>query len=139
MSHLYLFLCFLLVSSCSLKTLLPPSLALVGGGAGALTGNPIVAGVGAAGGSAAGQLILMDDDKRESEERVLKALTSGDVNKLVEAKLDAAQNNGFFDGILSEIYGVIKLCVIGLGLWFIVPMIYSYWKAKKVEEKWKTD
>ncbi len=131
--------CFIFVfSSCS-RTLLPPSLAVVGGGIGALTGNPLVAAGGAGAGAAAGQLLLMDKDKVESEVRVLKALTSGDVNELVNAKLDDAKNNGFFDNVLAEVYGVLKLCVIGLALWFIVPMLYSHWRAKKTEEKWKTD
>ena len=68
--------CFIFVfSSCS-RTLLPPSLAVVGGGIGALTGNPLVAAGGAGAGAAAGQLLLMDKDKVESEVRVLKALNS---------------------------------------------------------------
>ena len=33
-------------------------------------------------------------------------------------------------------YGVIKLCVIGCALWFLVPMIYSHYRAKKAESKW---
>ena len=68
---------------------------------------------------------------------MVEALTSGDVNALVENKLKNAADEGFFDGVLTEIYGVIKLCVIGCALWFLVPMIYSHWRAKKTEKKWK--
>jgi hypothetical protein len=120
-----------------MKSLLPPSLAILGGGAGALTGNPVAAGLGAGAGSAAGSLIVMDSDAREDKKLMVEALTSGDVNKLVESKLKNAKDEGFFDSILTEIYGVIKLCVIGCALWFIVPMIYSHWRAKRTERKWK--
>lgn len=123
--------------SCSMKSLLPPALAVVGGGIGAATGNPVAAATGAGAGSAAGSLIVMDSDAREDKKMMVEALTSGDVNKLVETKLKNAQNEGFFDGILNEIYGVIKLCVIGCAAWFIVPMVYSHWRAKRSERKWK--
>jgi len=120
-----------------MKSLLPPALAVVGGGIGAATGNPVAAATGAGAGSAAGSLIVMDSDAREDKKMMVEALTSGDVNKLVETKLKNAQNEGFFDGILNEIYGVIKLCVIGCAAWFIVPMVYSHWRAKRSERKWK--
>lgn len=120
-----------------MKSLLPPSLAILGGGAGALTGSPVAAGLGAGAGSAAGSLIVMDSNAREDKKLMVEALTSGDVNKLVESKLKNAKDEGFFDGILTEIYGVIKLCVIGCALWFIVPMVYSHWRAKRTEKKWK--
>ena len=134
-----LILCLSFFSGCSLKSLLPPSLAVVGGGVGAISGNPAVAAVSAGAGAAAGHLIIMDEDKREQQQQVIDALTTGDVSELVDAKLDAAKNNGFFDGVLTEVYGVLKLCVLGLALWILVPMIYSHWRAKRTEEKWKTD
>ena len=121
-----------------MKSLLPPSLAIVGGAAGAATtGNPMGAALGAGAGSAAGSLLVMDSTAREDKQMMVEALTSGDVNALVETKLKNAQDEGFFDGVLTEIYGVIKLCVIGCALWFVVPMIYSHWRAKKSEKKWK--
>lgn len=131
--------CLFFFSGCSLKTLLPPSLAVVGGGVGAMSGNPAVAAVSAGAGAAAGHLIIMDEDKRVQQEQVITALTTGDANALIDAKLNAAKNNGFFDGVLTEVYGVIKLCVIGLAAWILVPMIYSHWRAKKSEEKWKAE
>lgn len=121
-----------------MKSLLPPSLAIVGGAAGAATtgGSPMGAALGAGAGSAAGSLMVMDSTAREDKQMMVEALTSGDVNALVENKLKNAANEGFFDGILTEIYGVIKLCVIGCAAWFIVPMIYSHWRAKRTEKKW---
>lgn len=135
-----LFSCLFLVScSVSMKSLLPPSLAIVGGGAGAAItgGNPAAAALGAGAGSAAGSLMVMDSNAREDKIMMVEALTSGDVDKLVDSKLQGAKDNGFFDHVFQEIYGVIKLCVIGLAAWFIVPMIYSHYRAKKTEKKWK--
>ena len=123
-------------SGCSLKSLLPSSLAVVGGGVGAI-GSPALAATGAGAGAAVGSILVMDAKEREDKQLMVEALTSGDVNKLVDSKLKSARDDGFFDGILQEIYGVIKLCVIGCALWFIVPMIYSHWRAKRTEKKWK--
>ena len=95
------------------------------------------AALGAGAGSAAGSLMMMDSTAREDKAMMVEALTSGDVNALVENKLKNAADEGFFDGVLTEIYGVIKLCVIGCALWFLVPMIYSHWRAKRTEKKWK--
>ena len=122
-----------------MKSLLPPSLAIVGGAAGAATtgGSPMGAALGAGAGSAAGSLMMIDSTAREDKAMMVEALTSGDVNALVENKLKNAADEGFFDGVLTEIYGVIKLCVIGCALWFVVPMIYSHWRARKTEKKWK--
>ena len=133
---LFLAACILFGFSCSMKSLLPPSLAVVGGGLGAATGSPAAAAGLAGAGSAAGSLIVMDSNAREDKAMMVEALTSGDVNKLVESRLQSAKEDGFFDGILTEIYGVIKLCVIGCALWFLVPMIYSHWRAKRTEKKW---
>jgi hypothetical protein len=126
------------LQACSVKSLLPPTLAVVGGGAGAAitAGSPAGAALGAGVGSAAGSLIVMDSNARQDKQMMVDALTSGDVDKLVETKLKAAKDGGFFDSILAEVYGVIKLCVIGLALWFIVPMVYSHWRAKKSEDRW---
>jgi hypothetical protein len=109
----------------------------VGGGVGAISGSPALAATGAGAGAAVGTILVMDDKERESKQMMVDALTSGDVNKLVDSKLKSARDDGFFDSILQEIYGVIKLCVIGCALWFIVPMIYSHWRAKRTEKKWK--
>jgi|SRR5210317_853871 len=116
-----------LTNACSTKSLISPSLAVVGGGVGSLAG-PVGAGLGAGAGSMAGSLIA-NDVSEENLENII-------IEKVVDAKLDQAKENGFFDGVLNEIYGVLKLCVIGLGLWFLVPMIYSHYRAKKTEKKW---
>lgn len=131
--------CFFLTNcASSLRPLLSPSLAMIGGAGGAVAtgGSPMGAMLGAGAGSATGALIAMGDEKREDKAIMVEALTSGDVHGIVESKLKSAKDGGFFDEVLHEVYGVIKLTAIGLGLWFIVPMIYSHYRAKKSEKKW---
>lgn len=125
---------FFFFSSCSsYKSLLPPTLAVVGGGVGAVAtaGSPMGAGLGAGLGAGAGSLLLLDKSKDQSEELVIEALTKDGANALINAKLESAKNNGFFDGVLEEVYGVLKLCVIGLALWILVPMLYTHYHARK--------
>jgi len=119
-----------------MKSLLPPSLAIVGGGVGAVAtgGSPMGAALGAGAGSAAGSLIVMDSTAREDKKVLIDAITSGDVQSIVDNKLKNAKKDGFFDSILVEIYGVIKLCVIGLALWILVPMLYTHWQTKKIKD-----
>ena len=113
--------------------MLPPTLALGGGAVGAVAtaGSPMGAGLGAGLGAGAGSLLLLDKTNSESEERVLQALTQDGAEKLINAKLEMAKNNGFFDQVLDEVYGVLKLCVIGLALWILVPILYTRYHAKK--------
>jgi hypothetical protein len=89
------------------------------------------AGLGAGLGAGAGSLLLLDKSKDQSEELVIEALTKDGANALINAKLESAKNNGFFDGVLEEVYGVLKLCVIGLALWILVPMLYTHYHARK--------
>lgn len=120
-------------SSSSYRSLLPPALAVVGGGVGAVAtgGSPMGAGLGAGLGAGAGSLLLLDKTKEESEQRVLDVLTQDGAEKLINAKFKSAKSNGFFDGVLDEVYGVLKLCVIGLALWILVPMLYTHYHARK--------
>jgi len=129
----WIFVFFFFSSCSSYKSLLPPTLAVVGGGVGAVAtaGSPMGAGLGAGLGAGAGSLLLLDKSKDQSEELVIEALTKDGANALINAKLESAKNNGFFDGVLEEVYGVLKLCVIGLALWILVPMLYTHYHARK--------
>lgn len=133
MKLFWIFVFFFFSSCSSYKSLLPPTLAVVGGGVGAVAtaGSPMGAGLGAGLGAGAGSLLLLDKSKDQSEELVIEALTKDGANALINAKLESAKNNGFFDGVLEEVYGVLKLCVIGLALWILVPMLYTHYHARK--------
>ena len=125
---------FLLNSGCSWHKLYPTMGAVAGGAAGAALAGPGGAALGAGAGAGAGSL-LSAGDEAEDAQATIRALTTGDVDKLVSQRLEKAKNNGFFDGIKEEIYGAMKLMVIGLAAWFLIPLAYSHYRAKKTERK----
>ena len=90
------------------------------------------------GGSAGGAIIGWGGGKGASlyteNKELAKALSSGDVETLVAQGLEKAKDNGFFDSILDEVYGLMKLCVIGLALWVAVPLLYTRHVHKKTKE-----
>jgi hypothetical protein len=105
----------------------------VAGGATGSLGGPVTAGLGAGAGWAAGEIAKGNKDLEEAHETI-EALTTGDVDKLVQQKLEEARDGGFFDGILDEVYGFLKLCIIGVALFFIVPLLYTRHVHKKQKE-----
>lgn len=125
---------FLLNSSCSWHKLYPTLGAVAGGAAGGALAGPGGAALGAGAGAGAGSLISAGDEAQEAQ-ATIRALTTGDVDQLVTHRLEKAKNNGFFDGIKEEIYGAMKLMVIGLAAWFLLPLAYSHYRAKKTERK----
>ena len=125
-------LVILLCTSCGIKKFYPLAGSVVGGSAGAL-GGPISAGLGAGAGWTIGELARGDAELKEAQETIV-ALSTGDVDRLVQKKLEAARDGGFFDGILDEVYGFLKLGIIGVALFFIVPLLYTRHVHKKQKE-----
>jgi hypothetical protein len=125
---------FLLNTGCSFHKLYPAMGAVAGGAAGAALAGPGGAALGAGAGAGAGSLFSAGDEAEEAQ-ATIRALTTGDVDRLVALRLEKAKNNGFFDGIKEEIYGVIRLTVLGLAAWFLLPLAYSHYRAKKTERK----
>jgi hypothetical protein len=107
--------------------------ATVGGGIGSI-GGPAGAAVGGGFGYTLGELSRTDDphlEQLEEAKETIKALSEGDVDKLVEIKLNEAKNNGFFDGIVDGIYSVLKICAIGLAAW----LAFQFWLSHKFAKK----
>ena len=63
----------------------------------------------------------------------VNALSEGDVQKLVQLQLDEQMDNGFFDSMLDEVYGFLKICLVGVILWNVVPIIYTRYVHKKAK------
>ena len=61
----------------------------------------------------------------------VKAISEGDVQELVQQQLDEKMDDGFFDSMLDEVYGFLKLCLMGVILWNIIPIIYTRYVQKK--------
>ena len=125
----------LLTSSCSMKQLYPLAGSTVGGGIGAL-GGPGTAAAGAGLGYAAGEMAKGNEELEEAKETI-QALTTGDVETLVQKRMEEAKEEGFFDTILDGVYDVMILSLILIAGWNLIPMIYTRYVHKKHNEKSK--
>ena len=105
--------------------------ALLGGGAGAVAG-PVGGALGGATGAAAGQILAKDSETSKLKDHI-QALSTGDVNKLVELRMEEAKSSGFFDSILDEFYSLMKLVCLGLILWNAIPIVWTYLLKKEVK------
>jgi hypothetical protein len=93
-------------------------------------GGPVTGGLGAGAGWAAGEIAKGDENLEEARETI-KALSTGDVDALVEQRMEEARDNGFFDEILDGFYDLLWICAIGIGLWIAIPMWYTHYIVKK--------
>jgi len=119
----------LATSSCSLKTFAPTGLGAVGGAAGSLAG-PGGAFAGAGLGAAAGQIIKESDTVKSQAEKI-KALSEGDVAKLVELKLK--EERGWFEKTIDGVYDILMIAALAMGL----HMVFNFWHGRKIERNLK--
>jgi len=123
----------LLSSSCSFKKLYPVAGATVGGGVGALVGGPGGAALGAFAGTASGEVLKSEEEVREAVAKV-EALTTGDVEKMVELGLN--EHKGWFQKTIDGIYDVLMLGALASVMYFI----FQFWYGRHfVNKKLKTD
>ena len=120
---------FILTSGCA--SLYPIGGAVVGGAAGSLAG-PAGAALGAGAGAAGGQILAKDKDLKTAQ-ATIQALTTGDVQDLIE--LQAGKEQSGFDAVIDGIYRVLWLLGVGMALWFIIPWIWAKSHVKKAVAK----
>ena len=111
-----------------------PALGATGGAAVGSLGGPGTAAGGAAVGWGVGEISKYMEENKHLTDQV-KALSEGDVQELVQLQLDEAKDNGFFDSILTEIYGLLKICLVGVILWNVIPIIYTRYVHKKAKDE----
>tara|TARA_R100000951_G_C2591515_1_gene165184 strand:- start:35 stop:472 length:438 start_codon:yes stop_codon:yes gene_type:complete len=109
-----------------------PALGATGGAAVGSLGGPGTAAGGAALGWGVGEVSKYVEENKHLTDQV-KALSEGDVQQLVKNQLDESMDDGFFDGMLTEIYGLLKLCLVGVVLWNVIPIIYTRYVHKKTK------
>ena len=126
MKHLII-LAPLLFASCSMRPLYGPLGAALGGGVGSIAG-PAGAAIGAGAGAAGGQLLAGDQELKKAQQTI-GALSRGDVEGLIAAGM--GQQKGFMDEALDAVYGFVKLCLVGIVLWQLVPILYTRYIHKK--------
>ncbi len=125
MKHLCIVLLLLLLSSCNMTSLYPVAGAVGGAGAGAAVGGVPGAVIGSGLGYGSGKLGQLASENKQ----LVKAITEKDVQAMLEAGM--GKQKGFFEEALDTIYGFIKLCLIGVILWNLVPIIYTRYVHKK--------
>ena len=121
------------LSGCSKASFYPLAGSVGGATVGALGGPGPAAGGAALGWGIGEGAKLMEENKGLANK--VKAITEGDVQKLVQQQLNEEMDNGFFDSMLDEIYGFLKLCLIGVILWNVVPLIYTRYVHNKAQNK----
>ena len=109
-----------------------PALGATGGAAVGSLGGPGAAAGGAAVGWGVGEVSKYMEENQHLTQQV-KALSEGDIKQLVNNQLDESMDNGFFDSMLTEIYGLLKVCLIGVVLWNVIPIIYTRYVHKKAK------
>ena len=118
----------LIYSGCSLKQFYPTAGALVGGGAGALTGNPAIAGLTAGSGALMGEMAKGNEELEEAKETIT-ALSHGDVQALVQQGL--TEQNGLFESFTS---GIKKLLVV-VGVILVAYLFIPVFVARKCSQQ----
>jgi len=125
----------LFFGGCSLKKFYPLAGSVVGGSAGSI-GGPVSAGLGAGAGWTVGELAKGDAELKEAKETIV-ALTTGDVDALVEKKLKEKKDSGFFDSILDGVYDILKIGIMVVAAYMVVQLWFSkhiHTKVKRNEE-----
>ena len=119
------------LSGCSKASFYPLAGSVGGATVGSLGGPGPAAGGAALGWGIGEGAKLMEENKGLAKK--VNALSEGDVQKLVQLQLDEQMDNGFFDSMLDEVYGFLKICLVGVILWNVVPIIYTRYVHKKAK------
>ena len=123
-----------LATSCSWKTLAPTGGAVVGGGLGALGGNPATAMLGAGVGAGVGQ-IVKESESNDKVDALVGVITKGDVEGLLEQQLEEHQS-GFTD-FVDQVQKIMIICACCMGVYLLIPVFITrkcQLEAKKAKE-----
>lgn len=121
------------MSGCSKASFYPLAGSVGGATIGSLGGPGPAAGGAALGWGIGEGAKLMEENKGLAKK--VNALSEGDVQKLVQLQLDEKMDDGFFDSMLDEVYGFLKICLVGVILWNVVPIIYTRYVHNKANNK----
>ena len=124
----YLFaIAMLFLCGCSFRALYPTAGAVIGGGAGSVVG-PLGGAIGAGAGAAPGQLLAGDEELQDAK-ATITAISRGAVEGMLAAA--SGKQKGFVDEAIDGVIGFVKLCLIFLVLWNLIPIIYTRYIHKK--------
>ena len=111
---------------------------MVGAGAGSLAG-PGGAGLGAGAGYGAGVALTAttgNSDAAQAIAETVEGVSAADIRSLIEVSM--GEQRGFFDGIVDEIYGLLKMLMLISIVAFGGHFLWT-WKRKKRGEAFYTE
>jgi len=123
---------FLLLASCSIKQWYPMGGAIAGGAAGSL-GGPVSAGAGAGLGYAAGVIAENGSSKFKDTAETLEALSEGDVQKLLELRMEDHKSG--FEEFTANIWLILKIGACVVLFLFTMPILYTHNHKKRIEKE----
>ena len=122
----------LLVSSCSMSSWYPLMGSVGGAASGAAMGGPVGGGVGAGLGYAGGKTAqLMDENENLSA--TVTALTTGDVEGLIESQM--GEHQGAFDSFVSTVKRILIIAACILGAYLSIPIFVARKTAESCSKK----
>ena len=125
----YLFaISLLFLGGCSLRPLYAPMGGALGAAAGGAVGGVGGAFLGGGAGAATGGLLAGEDELQDAKVTIT-AFSRGDVEGMLAAA--TGKQKGFVDEAIDGVVGFVKLCLIFLVLWNLIPIIYTRYIHKK--------
>ena len=134
MKYLAVSLLLLFSGGCSVSSLYPVGGAVVGATGGAAVGGVAGAAVGAGIGWGAGKGAQAVKENKNLKEEV-EAYGKGDVEKLVQMRLEEARETGYFDGILDQVWSFLKICIFIIIAVQVLPFVFTYLSNKKTRKQ----
>ena len=122
----------LLLGGCSIKQFYPTGGAVLGGGVGALTGNPAIAGLTAGSGALLGEMAKGNAELEEAQETIT-ALSQGDVEALVAQGM--GQHQTLFETFVSRIQYILLIAGLCLVAYLAIPIFVAKRCSKTEAEK----
>ena len=110
-----------------MSKLYPVAGATIGGGVGAI-GGPGTAALGAFAGSATGEVLKAEEEVKAAVKKA-EALSSGDIEKLVELQLN--EHKGWFEKTIDGIYDILMISALATVLYFI----FHFWYGRQLVNK----
>ena len=121
-------------AGCSLSSLYPVAGSVSGAAIGGIAG-PGGAAAGALGGYGAGALAQAPSDGKSDAAtavETLQALSEGDVQKLLELKMQ--EQGSKIDGMMSTVWMTLKIAALVVLAFFLIPVFWSRQNHKKIKE-----
>ena len=127
MNHLFA-ISLLFLGGCSLRPLYAPMGGALGAAAGGVVGGVGGAFLGGGAGAATGGLLAGEDELQDAKDTIT-AISRGDVEGMLAAA--TGKQKGFVDEAIDGVVGFVKLCLIFLVLWNLIPIIYTRYIHKQ--------